>query len=545
MKITIDNQEFELDEPMTILLAAKKMGIEIPTMCYFDGYDPFTSCMICMIKETGSGAKLPACSAQAFDGMVVETQSDEIKKFRKSTLELLLSDHVGDCEAPCRRGCAVDLEIPRMIRETGANQMVEAVATVRRDVAIPSLLERVCHAPCETPCRRVLHDDALQIRHLALYASDWDLQQETQQLPEMKPASGKRVVIVGGGTTGLSAAHYLTVKGHACTILERAERAGGRLHTDFDERLIPDWAFEGEIKVLEAMGIQFEYSRSVDDQAALQALNEEYDAVLLACGEKNAEELEALGLEQGKKGIKYNAKTNQTANPAIFAAGNIVKPDKRLLKSAASAKDTSVLIDCYLEGTKIRLPDDVYDHRMGKLQDGEIDIFVDGANAIPRLEPTELDLKGFTREEAEVEATRCMHCDCREKDNCKLRDYSDDYEASQKHFKGEERAHHMHLNQDAGAVYEAGKCIKCGLCVHVTQKHGEDFGFSFLGRGYDLKTTVSLGKTLKEGLDKVAAEVVYACPTGALSANEKLGKPSFKIQAPAATAEDSQPPQSA
>ncbi len=313
-------------------------------------------------------------------------------------------------------------------------------------------------------------------------------------------------------------------------MFEREVRAGGRIHTDFDAALIPDWALEGEIGVLRSMGIQFEYERSIDDQEALHALNEEYDAVLLACGSKDETELAALGLVPGKKGVKLNPKTNQTENPSIFAAGNLVKPDKRLLKSATSAKDTAELMDRFLRGQKVELSAEEYDHRMGKLLEGEIEIFVEGANAIPRLEPTELDLTGFSREEAELEATRCMHCDCREKDNCKLRIYSDDYDASQKHFKGEMRATHMHVNQDAGAVYEAGKCIKCGLCVHVTQKHGEDFGFSFVGRGFDLKTTVSLGKTLKEGLEKVADEVVHACPTGALSANEKLDNP--KLPAP-------------
>ena len=107
MKVTIDKHELELDEPITIYHAAKRVGVEIPTMCYMEGYDPFTSCMICTVKEMTTGQKLPACSAKVFDGMEVETQHEEIKKFRKSTLDLLLSDHVGDCTAPCERGCAL------------------------------------------------------------------------------------------------------------------------------------------------------------------------------------------------------------------------------------------------------------------------------------------------------------------------------------------------------------------------------------------------------------------------------------------------------
>jgi len=159
---------------------------------------------------------------------------------------------------------------------------------------------------------------------------------------------------------------------------------------------------------------------------------------------------------------------------------------------------------------------------MGKLLEGEIESFVAGANDIPRIEPEDTSQSAFREDEARLEATRCMHCDCREKDNCELRINSDEYGASQKHFKTPQRATFEHINQDAGAVYEPGKCIKCGSCVHVTREEGEPFGFAFVGRGFDLKMSVSLGKSLTEGLQKVAEKVVKACPTGALSNNEKL-----------------------
>ena len=114
-----------------------------------------------------------------------------------------------------------------------------------------------------------------------------------------------------------------------------------------------------------------------------------------------------------------------------------------------------------------------------------------------------------------------MHCDCRASHDCKLRIYSDEYGASQNQFKGEQRAKYVHVNQNAGAVFEPGKCIKCGLCVQVTHTEGEQFGFTFVGRGFDVTAGVSLDKSLPEGLERVADLVVEACPTGALSQNEK------------------------
>jgi ferredoxin len=81
------------------------------------------------------------------------------------------------------------------------------------------------------------------------------------------------------------------------------------------------------------------------------------------------------------------------------------------------------------------------------------------------------------------------------------------------------------VNQNAGAIFESEKCIKCGLCVQVTQKEGEPYGFTFVGRGFDLTAGVSLDKTLPEALEKVADQVVEVCPTGALAHNEKYQPP--------------------
>ena len=522
MKVTIDGRELEVDEPLTIFHAAERVGVEIPTMCYMPGYDPFTSCMICTVKEMNTGQKLPACSARVSEGMVIETQHEEIRAFRKATLDLLLSDHIGDCAAPCERGCGVHMEIPRMIREVGAGDMRAAITTVRREMALPSILERLCHAPCETPCRRGVHDDPVSIMQLARYAADHDLRRDTPTLPETAPATGKCVAIIGAGPTGLSAAYYLALRGHRSVVFEREARVLERLHDAADPAALPDWVVEGELRVLEALGVEVQLGVRIGHDQSLDALRAEYDAVLLACGVRDPAEFTAVGLAAGKKGLEVDARSALTNLPGVFAAGNVVRSDAKILKSMAAAKTVAACLDQFLRGEPVVGPVDMYDHSMGKLIDGEIEVFVSGASPGPRVEPPDVARNGFTRPEAETEAARCMHCDCREKDNCKLRIYSDEYGSTQRHFKGEFRAKHEHVNQDAGAVYEPGKCIKCGLCVHVTRHEGELFGFSFVGRGFDLKTGVSLGKSLPEGLQKVADAVVEACPTGALAKNEKL-----------------------
>lgn len=522
MKLKIDGQEIELSEPTTIFHAAEQLGIDIPVMCYQKGYDYFTSCMICVVKDQTSGRVFPACSAEATEGMDIETQEASIKEARKSTLELLLSEHVGDCEAPCQRVCPIHMEVPLMIRQIMEGDLESAIKTIRLDMPIPSLLERYCNAPCENGCRRSKYDEGLAIRHLTRYAADWDIERENSHIPPRKAPSGKTVALIGAGPTGMSAAQYLSMEGHSCTVYEKAAKAGGRIHTEFDGELLDDRILAGEMKILRGLDIDFRFEQELGvGELTLDALREQYDAVVLTCGKTELEVFEAWGLAVTKKGPKVNAKTCLTPTKGVFAGGSVVKPGLPLIKSVTTAKTLATCASQYLNGLPVTGIYEKYNHTMGRLLDGEIDTFVSGADARPRLKPHELEFKGYLPEEAKSEATRCMHCDCREMHNCRLRDYSDEYGAKQSMFKGEERAEFVHVNQEAGAVYEPGKCIKCGLCVRVTKAEGEEFGFTFVGRGFDLKTAVPLNKRLNEGLEEVADLVVVACPTGALATNEK------------------------
>ena len=384
MKLTIDNREIELDEPTTIVRAAAQLGIEIPVMCYKEGYDYFTSCMICVVKDQTSGRTLPACSAECADGMVIETECEEIRAARKSTLELLLSEHVGDCEAPCQRLCAIHSEIPKMIREIKDEQFEDAIATVREDMAIPSILERFCNAPCEKGCRRAQHDEGVSIRHLTRYISDWDLKRDEPYLPPVKESTGKKIAIVGSGSTGLAASYYLTREGHACTVFEKDDQLGGRLRTDaFDQNLLEDWVIEGELRVLKLMGVEFKTGTALGDQVSLETLQNDFDAVVLTMGQTENETLEAIGIPVTEKGIKITPKTAMTGIKGVFAAGNLVKKGMPILKSVQAAKQTAMCASQHANGEKIAGIVEMYNHMMGRLQEGEIDIFVTGADPIP------------------------------------------------------------------------------------------------------------------------------------------------------------------
>ena len=160
IKILLDHKEFDVAEGSTIIEAARKNSWEIPSMCYREGKEHFTSCMVCMVKDRRSGKLLPSCSTKVTDGMDIIVMDDEIREARKTALELLLSEHVGDCEAPCQITCPAHMDIPLMNRLLADGKFDEALQVVKQDIALPATLGRICPAPCEGACRRKSVDES-------------------------------------------------------------------------------------------------------------------------------------------------------------------------------------------------------------------------------------------------------------------------------------------------------------------------------------------------------------------------------------------------
>ena len=116
---------------------------------------------------------------------------------------------------------------------------------------------------------------------------------------------------------------------------------------------------------------------------------------------------------------------------------------------------------------------------------------------------------------ASSEAARCLHCDCRSSGNCVLQHYAQVYGADANRFRGEKRAFEQQL-QPGGIIFEPGKCILCGICVKLTEQAAEPLGLTFIGRGFDVRVSAPFSQEIEAGLQKVAAECVEHCPTGAL-----------------------------
>lgn len=512
-QITIDGREVQVDAGATILDAAEKLGIEIPTMCYLRGHEATTSCMVCVVQVEGMASLVPACGTPVRDGMKVHSDSQEVHEARRSALELLLSDHVGDCMGPCQVGCAAHMDIPLMIRQIEAGQLADAIATVKRDIALPAVLGRICPAPCENVCRRAKHDQAVSICLLKRYVADVDLQSDTPYQPSCAETKGKHVAIIGAGPAGLAAAYYLRRDGFDCTIFDNHDEPGGMLRYGVPEEELPRGVLAAEITLIQRLGVQFRLGTRVGEAISMDALKQQFDAVFVATGALQPGQAESLQLEATGDRIKVGAETYATNIPGVFAGGDIVRKRKMAVRAVADGKEAARSIACFLMGTT--LPKPIFNSRMGKLLDGEMAIFLESTDGRPRREPTG-QAGGLTDEEACQESLRCLHCDCRKPEACLLRQYAQAYGAKQNRYKSARRAF-VQQGQHPDIIYEPGKCIDCGICITTAAEAGESLGLTFVGRGFDVRVAVPFGAELSEGLRIAAAKCVAACPTGALS----------------------------
>ncbi|MFW5755723.1 MAG: FAD-dependent oxidoreductase [Tangfeifania sp.] len=516
IRLKINNKEIEVEEGTSVMKAAEKMGIEVPNLCWNDELEHFTSCMLCLVKDEGNGKLLPSCSVKAIEGQSIITDDDEIKEARQTALELLLSEHVGDCEAPCQLGCPAHMNIPLMNRLIAAGKFDESLEVVKRDIALPAVLGRICPAPCEGACHRKTVDEAVSICLLKRFVGD------EGKMPELKPAekTGKKVAVVGAGPAGLAAAYYLQLKGVQVTLFDKAEKAGGQLRTAIPEEKLPREALDKEIEAVLKTGVDFQGGKFIDSEL-FQFMKKEYDALIIATGAV-PEENEKFGLKMAPKGITADRNTYQTSEKNVFAIGNAVRSSKLAVRSMGQGKEVAFSVMQYFNNQELKGEPRMFNSRFGKLVNEEFSEYLKESTDTKRIFPEDSDWGGFSAEEAIEEAKRCLHCDCRAIDDCKLRVYSDDYQANQRRFKTSERRKITKLSTHSKLIYEPQKCIKCGICVRLTEKYREKFGFTYIGRGFDAEIGVPFNKELEEALTGTALKVAEACPTGAIEIKENM-----------------------
>lgn len=166
MKIYINDIATEVQAEKPLIESLRTLGYHVPSMCYDANAQHEASCMVCMVKDVTRNQMIPSCSTYPTEGMHIETDTDEVLGLRRMSLELLLSDHRADCEAPCTQVCKLGLDPARILLYYDRGQLAEARALLmRQGENIPCA---DCKTPCEKACRRRTVDSNVSIRDIFL-----------------------------------------------------------------------------------------------------------------------------------------------------------------------------------------------------------------------------------------------------------------------------------------------------------------------------------------------------------------------------------------
>ena len=239
----------------------------------------------------------------------------------------------GRCDAgialpvPCRKMCPAGVDVPGYVALVGEKRYADAVRLIRKDNPFPTACALVCEHPCEARCRRNMIDSAVNIRGLKRVAVD-HAKADTVLVPTNQPSTGKKVAIVGGGPSGLTAAYFLAQMGHSVDVYEEKPLLGGMLRYGIPSYRFPRERLQEDINAILSTGIQVHRNTRIGRDISMKELHESFDAVYIAIGAQTNKNASVGTSENVKKECVLSAVEmlrNITMEvPMNFAGKNVV-----------------------------------------------------------------------------------------------------------------------------------------------------------------------------------------------------------------------------
>lgn len=249
---------------------------------------------------------------------------------------------------PCVAMCPAGVDVPGYITLLKAGRYDDAVRLIRKDNPFPTVCALICEHPCEVRCRRTLVDSPVNIRGLKRFAVD---NCKDVPVPERMDDTGKKIAVIGGGPSGLSAAFFLSIMGHEVTVFEKRSQLGGMLRYGIPNYRLPRERLQWDIDAILSTGVECRLDYDVSTPEAIAEIRENYDATYISIGSHNAKSIGIPG-EYAKgvipavemlRGVGDDAMPDFKDKTVVVIGGGNVAMDVARTAKRLGATDVSIV----------------------------------------------------------------------------------------------------------------------------------------------------------------------------------------------------------
>lgn len=267
---------------------------------------------------------------------------------------------------PCVALCPAGVDIPGYVALVHEGRCADAVRLIRKDNPFPTACALICEHPCEARCRRNMMDSAVNIRGLKRYAVD---NAGVVPAPVCAESTGKKVAIVGGGPSGLTAAYYLSLMGHKCVVYEMKSKLGGMLRYGIPNYRFPRERLQEDLDCILSTGVEVKYNVKIGVDITVEQLKQQYDAVYIAIGAHTDKKVGIEGEE---------SKNVYSAVELLNNIGNDNYPDFTG-KTVVVIGGGNVAMDCVRSSVRLGAAKSIIAYRRRKVDMTALPEEVDGA----------------------------------------------------------------------------------------------------------------------------------------------------------------------
>ena len=248
-----------------------------------------------LLEKTAQAIKVSADCAIGTEGANLVLKG--ISGYREDFISHIEKGHCMDSirkqlePVPCVAKCPADVDVPGYIALVKNQRYADAVKVIRKDNPFPTVCALICEHPCELRCRRTMIDAPINIRGLKRYAVD---HAGTVAVPENMESTGKKIAVIGGGPSGLTAAYYLSLMGHKVTVFEKRAQLGGMLRYGIPSYRLPRERLQEDIDAVLSTGVEVKRDFDISNKEEMESIKENFDAIYISIGSHNAK---TIGIE--------------------------------------------------------------------------------------------------------------------------------------------------------------------------------------------------------------------------------------------------------